>query len=304
MESSVRFSRAGFAFPTPSAALGVPPLPSEPGLVRALRLLGMVPRESRMYLALVRVPLGAREASALVGLHRATGYRMLVRLIDRGMVRGNGRTPQLFEAVPPQILFQRLERAYRDEAEIATLMSESIVGVPDARTMSPSSVSGPAERTRFLCGEGLPNHPALAKLAEARNSAAIVVPPLSIPVPYRLALAGTIGRIARQGVNIRLILDATPADYRFALALLRESRGSTSSLQARHFAPLATHVYVIDRRRVVRFPVLGASNRHSPVGILLEDPSLVRAQVSRFESLWSEASGELLPPRRTRAYVG
>jgi hypothetical protein len=264
----------------------------------------MVPRESRMYLALVRVPLGAREASELVGLHRATGYRMLVRLIDRGMVRGNGRTPQLFVAVPPQVLFQRLELAYRGEAEIAALMSEAVVGVEDARTMSSPPLSEPAERPRFLSGEGQSYHPALAQLTEARNSAAIVVPPLSIPVPYRLALAATIGRIARRGVNIRLILDATPADYRFALALLRESKGSTSSLQARHFAPLATHQYVIDRRRVVRLPVLGASSRHSPVGILLEDPALVRAQISRFESLWSEASGELLPPRRTRIHVG
>ncbi|MGD0588035.1 MAG: helix-turn-helix domain-containing protein [Thermoplasmata archaeon] len=271
--------------------------------MQALRLLGMGPREARMYLSLVRGPLGAREASELVGLHRATGYRMLVRLIDRGMVLGNGRTPQLFVAVPPQVLFHRLELAYRDEAEIAALMPESVVGVEEAGTMSTSPFSVPAERTQFVCGEGRSNHPALAKLAEARNSAAIVVPPLSLPVPYRLALADAIGHLARHGVHIRLILDATPADYRFVLALLREPRSSTSSLQARHFAPLATHLYVIDRRRVVRLPVLGASNRHSPVGILLEDLSLVRAQISRFESLWSEASDEFLAARRTRTRV-
>ncbi len=303
MEGSARPVRAGFPFPATAAGPAVPRVPSTAGLVQALRLLGMPPREARMYLALVRAPLGAREASEVAGLHRATGYRVLVRLIDRGMVTGNGRTPQAFVAIAPRLLFQRLELSHRDEAEIAGWMSEAFAGYEDPRGVPPSTFGLPDERPRFLCGEGRTAHPALAELGEAKNSVGVVVPPLSTPVPYRLALARTLGRLARQGVHVRLITDATPGDYRFARGLLREAGETPGTLQARHFGPLATHMYVLDRRRVVRLPVLGPSNRNAPVGLILEDLPRVRAQVSRFESLWSEASGTLLPPRRTRTFA-
>ncbi len=75
---------------------------------------------------------------------------------------------------------------------------------------------------------------------------------------------------------------------------------STGYFQARHFGPLGTHLYAIDRRRVVRFPVLGASSRVPPVGILVEDLLRVRFQISRFESLWSEAVGASSLSRQTR----
>jgi hypothetical protein len=300
MQGYANSSRGATPMPGITDPPAAPSRSSGLGLVQALRVLGLPPREARMYLALVRAPLGAREASEIAGLHRATGYRVLVRLIDRGMVTGNGRTPQSFLSVAPRLLFQRLEQSLRDEAEIVALMADAFVPQEEVPAGPAPAFPLPDARPRFLYGAGRVNHGALSELAEAKTSAAIVVPPLSTPVSYRIGLARTIGRLARQGVHIRLVTDATPADYRFARALLREAGDLKNPIQVRHFCPLETHLYGIDRRRVVRVPVLGAPNRNAPVGILLEDVSRVRTQMARFEALWAEAGGTIIPPRQTR----
>jgi hypothetical protein len=124
-------------------------------------------------------------------------------------------------------------------------------------------------------------------------SVAAIVRPLSTPVSYRNALARTLGHLARDGVRVRLITDAMPADYRFLRTVVREAGGTSSSIQVRHFCPVLSQLYSIDRRTVVRIPTLGASNRALPVGVAIRDRSRVQALVTRFESLWAESTGSL-----------
>jgi hypothetical protein len=269
-------------------------------VVQGLRLLGLSGREGKMFLALIRGPLGAREASELAGLHRATGYRVLLRLLDRGLVAGNGRTPQAFHAVSPAVLFRRLELFYRDETEIPGHFAEALVHGTDPSMSRAGMMPVASDRPRLLSAEGKNTHPALVALAAAKRSATAVVRPLATPVAYRLGLARTLGQLARRGVSVRLITDATPADYRFSRMIHREAGGPAASLQVRHYCPLAAHVYTIDRERVLRLPTLGASSRNSPVAVVLDDPARVRAQVSRFEGLWAEAYGAVQPLRTTR----
>jgi len=269
-------------------------------IVQGLRLLGLSSREGKMFLALIRGPLGAREASEHAGLHRATGYRVLLRLLDRGLVAGNGRTPQSFHAVSPSVLFRRLELFYRDETEIPGHFAEALVHGPDPSVPRTTLMPVPSDRPRLLAAEGKNQHPALLALSGAKRSATAIVRPLATPVGYRLGLARALGQLARRGVSVRLITDATPADYRFSRAIHREAGGPSGSLQVRHYCPLAAHVYTIDRERVIRLPTLGASSRISPVAVLLDDAGRVRAQVSRFEGLWAEAYGAVQPLRSTR----
>lgn len=269
-------------------------------VVQGLRLLGLSGREGKMFLALIRGPLGAREASELAGLHRATGYRVLLRLLDRGLVAGNGRTPQAFHAVSPAVLFRRLELFYRDETEIPGHFAEALVHGAESTMSRPGLLPVPSDRPRLMAAEGKNAHPALVALGAAKRSATAIVRPLATPVAYRLGLARTLGQLARRGVSVRLITDATPADYRFSRMIHREAGGPSATLQVRHYCPLAAHVYTIDRERVLRLPTLGASSRNSPVAVVLDDPARVRAQVSRFEALWAEAYGAVQPLRTTR----
>ncbi len=279
--------------------LGVGETPAT--VVQGLRLLGLSPREGKMFLALIRGPLGAREASEVAGLHRATGYRVLLRLLDRGLVSGNGRNPQAFHAVSPAVLFRRLELFYRDETEIPGHFAEALVHGSEPALARPPALPGSlTERPRILAPEGRAPHPALLVLGAAKRSATAIVRPLSTPVSYRAALARTLGQLARRGVNVRVVTDATPADYRFSRAIHRESGGALAGLQVRHYCPLAAHVYTVDRERVIRLPTLGASSRIPPVAVLLDDAARVRAQVSRFEGLWGEAYGAVQPLRSTR----
>lgn len=263
---------------------------STTALVRGFCLLGMTPREARLYLTLLDGSRSAREASRLAGLHRATGYRVLQRLFDRGLIQGDGRKPQQFRAVGPSLLFHRLELFYRDETEIPSLIAEALGARPGSSLHSTFPRGMAPEPPRILAGESRVVHPALLELSRARQSVGAIVRPLSTPVPYRNALARTLGQLARNGVQVRLITDAMPADHRFCRSVLREVGGAPVLFQVRHYSPLASNLYSIDRQKVIRLPAVGASNRTPPVGVLIEDLTRVRPLVSRFESLWTEAA--------------
>ena len=268
------------------------------GLVRGFHLLGMAPREARMYLVLIDGYRGAREAAQLAGLHRATGYRVLQRLLERGLIVGNGQKPQRYRAVEPAVLFHRLELFYRDEAEIPSLMAEAFGPRPEGPTHLHFAHGAHAEPPRILAGDGRGVHPALIELGQAKHSVGAIVHPLSSPLEYRVALARSLGRLARSGVQVRLITDALPADDRFCRTVLREAGGAPLTLQIRHYSPLACNLYSIDRQKIVRLPTLGVSSRSSPVAVSIEDPVQARRMVSRFEALWNDAVNtiRLRPP--------
>jgi Sugar-specific transcriptional regulator TrmB len=283
--------------PSPDSVARPPDSPAM--VVSSLRLLGLSTREAKMFFALLRDPLGAREASEVAGLHRATGYRVLLRLLDRGLVAGNGRNPQAFRAVSPSALFRRLELFYRDETEIPGYFAEAMNGTTGPTGGMPGSFPLPHERPWILGAEGRATHPAIVALSEAKRSVTAIVRPLATPISYRMALAKALGQLARSGVNVRLLTDATPADYRFCRTVHRESGGSIPSLLVRHYCPIACHAYTIDRQRVLRMPSLGASSRSPPLAVVIDDPGRVRAQVSRFEGLWAEGFGAVQPLRST-----
>ncbi len=271
----------------PSAAARAPP--SAEAMVEGFRLLGMTPREARVYLALRDASRGAREATQRAGLHRATGYRVLQRLLDRGLITGDGRKPQRYRAVDPAILFRRLELFYRDETEIPNFLAGSFGSKGSADSMSYVPGDGIAPSVRILVAEGRAPHPALLELGQAKHSLSVVVRPLATPVAFRGALARTLGRLARGGVQIRLVCDATPADHRFCNAMQREAKGAPTPIHVRHFSPVASNFFSVDRLRIIRLATLGVSNRKPPVGIAIDDLTSVRSLVSRFEALWSEA---------------
>lgn len=282
----------------PPTVQGVLGRRASPHSVQEFRLLGMSVREAKMYLAFLSGSRRAREATALAGLHRATGYRILTRLLDRGMVTGDGQNPQRFEAVDPSTLFHRLELFYRDEAEIPSSIAEALGhGNGEASGYSPF-LPAPIRIPRILANDGLPTHPIIEELSGAKHSVVAVVRPLSTPVAYRNALARALGRLARRGVHVRLITDALPADHRFCRAVAREAGGASVPLEMRHYSPLASQLYSIDRQKVVRIPTLGATNRAPPVGVAVDDLSRVQLLVNRFETLWREASGSSRPRGR------
>jgi len=293
-ESPIAFVPERELHGAPSASHGSPSPWTSPGhsavmVAAGLRLLGLSARDARMYLAFLDAPRGAREASEMAGLHRATGYRVLLRLLDRGLVVSDGRVPRHFRALDPATLFHRLERFHHDETEIPVYFAEALGGRSEARPSGHGSLVGPVEAPRILAAEGKSTHPALLELSRAERSVAAVVRPLSTPVSYRNALARTLGHLARKGVRIRLITDAMPADYRFCRAVVREAGDAADLVHIRHYSPLASQLYSVDRQKVVRIPTLGSPSRAPPVGVEVSDRARVHALVNRFESLWTES---------------
>jgi len=285
----------GGRFPTPGAASStIAPSGSgrsTEGVTKGLRLVGMSSREARMYIAFLDAPRSAREAAEIAGLYRATGYRVLLRLLDRGLVVSNGQSPRRFQSMDPSVLFRRLELFYHDETEILGCIAEAFANRSQSSETGYLPRASQMEAPRILAPERRSTHPAILELSRAKRTVAAVVRPLATPVEYRTALARTLGQLSRNGVPIRLITDAMPGDYRFCRAVAREAGGTAQPIQVRHYSPVLSQLYSIDRQTIVRIPTLGASNRAPPVAVAITDRPRVQHLVTRFEALWAEAVG-------------
>jgi Sugar-specific transcriptional regulator TrmB len=272
------------------------------GLDRVLLSFGFSEREARLYLVLLRSgSLGAREAAEAAGLHRATAYRALLRLLMRGVIVGDGRTPQRFQSVGIDLLIARVGAFLREEEELNDLAAQAAKAA-----LVPLEGRGEAVRLphapQLLARPASGPHAALVHLAAARRTVDVMVRPLAAPPPYRAALVQTISKLVRSGVFVRLVLDATVADRRIKDRLTREGITGSPALQVRHFTPLGSHSYIVDGARSIRFPILGILTRTADVAILTDDPERVSAEVGRFEAVWSRATSALGRHPSTRSF--
>ncbi len=297
---SHRFSEpsihAGFGGVEAGASSGGDP---RPGLIRYLLLLGFTGREARLYLELLRGgPQGARELTEHAGLQRATAYRVLLRLLSRGVIVGDGRSPQKFQALAIEIITRRLGSLLQEEGELNEMIAETCALASRPHGLGhPGSNGGmsPETEVRLLVPEGTATHPVLVEVAEAKESIDVILRPLATTPTYRSALTRTLSRAVRQGVRVKLLVDATPSDRRFVDRLFRESPEDSGRLTVRHTTPLAVHSYLVDGRNALRFPVLGTLGRNADLAVASHSPAWVRAQRSRFEALWGAA---VAAPRR------
>lgn len=284
------------------AASETPPASIE--LLRGLRLLGLASREARLYLALAQAgPAHARDLARGARLHRATTYRALLRLVRRGLVAGNGSRPQQFVSLAPEAVFRRLgsflreeEEVVQDIADVYGRWSNGSNGSNTATGHRPLSwlVTSTSDSASHHFG-----HPALAMLAAARHSVAVMAHLPSIGPRYRFQLAAELSRLARGLVRTRVITDVTMADRRFLRTFAREGPNYGGALEVRYFTPVAAHFYVIDDRILVRFPVQIELGHTSDTGVATEEPMRIRTQLARFEGTWTEstaATARAVPP--------
>jgi len=289
---------------TPSAASGVGRIPWPASLgPRALQSFGLSPREARLYLALLtQGPSGARGATSGSGLHRATAYRVLARLLARGLVTAERRWPRAYYPLPLRVLVERDAAFLRDEVELRQWLLRAFPSVPeprmDGRIVRPDHLNGPpvedpdraaAASTGLTAIGSVSDSPLLHQLLGARRGVDAFIRPLMIPSGLRSKVAASLARTASRGLPVRVVLDYLAADRRFASLFRRERSPQVSNLEVRHFTPLGGHLYIIDGRTAVRFPVLTRLPREPDIGFVSEDPDFARSQVARFEAVWEAA---------------
>jgi hypothetical protein len=285
-----------------ATALEVPSLNGTLDLASGLKLVGMPHREARLYLALSGEPQTARRAAENARVHRATAYRLIVRLLERGLIVGDGEIPQRFRATPPELLLARLEGFLREEADLcATLAKAYTRWVQTATTGAGTASTAPP--AQLLSARGRGRDPTLTEIEGTRQTLDMVLRPINCSISFRTGLLHTLGNLMRRGVRIRMLTDATPPDQRFIAALSREGGDRARLLMRRHVAPVGAHYYLRDRELAVRLPALGLSSHLPGIALAEHDHDRVQAQVDRFESLWEQASTPFGPARSTRAYA-
>jgi Sugar-specific transcriptional regulator TrmB len=288
--------------PNRATPLEIPSLNGTLDLASGLKLVGMPHREARLYLALSGEPQTARRAAENARVHRATAYRLIVRLLERGLIVGDGEIPQRFRATPPELLLARLEGFLREEADLCASLAKAYTRwVQTAATgVGTGSTARPAQ---LLSARGRGRDPTLTEIEGTRQTLDLVLRPINCSISFRTGLLHTLGNLMRRGVRIRMLTDATPPDQRFIAALSREGGDRTRLLLRRHVAPVGAHYYLRDREIAVRLPALGLSGHLPGIALAEHDRDRVQAQVDRFENLWGQASAPFGPARSTRAYA-
>jgi hypothetical protein len=277
----------------------------------ALQGFGLSAREARVYLTLItRGPLGARRATEYSGLHRATAYRVLSQLLNRGLVRVERRWPREYHPVPLRVLVERNVAFLRDEIELRHWLLRAFPPAPEpgAAGRTPSRVDhargtgfGDSERaTELPMGVtsigSVAESPLFERLQAARRGVDALIRPLTIPAGLRSKIAGSLGRTAARGQPVRVVLDYLAADSRFAALLRRARSPPAAGLEIRHYTPLGGHCYIVDGKTALRFPVPSGGWKDLDFGFVSENVDFVRTQQARFEAIWDDA----VPRRGTR----
>jgi sugar-specific transcriptional regulator TrmB len=306
-------------------AIGVAPLPEKsavpaPGdaelYVQSLRHIGFTDHEARMYYALAaRGPSTATQAIQNSQLDRATGYRMLSRLRARGLVTVKGFRPQRFVALEPPRLFDRVLDLVRDDLELRRVVREvSIRAMTGPREANGNGNGGPVASpvvptvsvaTEFSVTPTVPTIPPrvpqcrllpgpetigpelLSLIGTAKKEVCALVHPRTLTPNLRKDLAQSFVAALKRGVVVRMVFDYRPAELEFLTAILREYPGAMNSLVARFYAPQWSRLMLGDQRIALRcLSPPGYADLDPDLGIVSEDPALVRSQVSRFENVW------------------
>ncbi|MGA8302523.1 MAG: helix-turn-helix domain-containing protein [Thermoplasmata archaeon] len=279
------------------------PWPSHRG-PGGLQGFGLSSREARVYLALITLgPSGARRATEGSGLHRATAYRVLSRLVARGLVTSDRRWPREYHPLPLRVLVERNVAFLRDEIELRHWLLRAfastpeptngghLVGRPDPGRNPPSGA--PERGTEVPIGMttigSATDSPLIRYLQGARREVNALIRPLMIPAGLRAKVGASLARASARGLHVRVVLDYFAADLRFAAQLHRERTTRGPNLEVRHFTPLGGHVYVVDGQAALRFPTLSGSSRDPDFGFLSADPDFVRSQAARFDAVWDDA---------------
>ncbi len=271
----------------PSRTLNRPPRTSS--ALRALRSLGLSASEAVLYLGLqspVAVP--AQSARLDSSLHRATIYRVLLRLLDRGLVTGDGGRPQRYRAVPVAVLFRRMHGFLLEEAELrlwlSRRMDEEFGSAPPPRPMN----DGPSPRLELTSWAKDSPYNVLTQLGQARRSLRALLRPAALPASQRGALLRTLQALAGSGVRLQLLLEGSPADHRFLATLRSDPALDPAAVEVRHLTPQFGQLFLVDSAAAVRLSVYCLGRRLGEPGILMAEEILLRQQVARFEALWSE----------------
>lgn len=289
----------------PNPADKVDPVPKEVApSPRILQGFGLTDHEARVYVAVLsRGSSNARGAIQDSGLQRATAYRVLSRLVARGLVTVRPRWPREYSAVDLRTLISRQVSFLRDEIELHQWLLRALPGEagpthdggPGVVHQAPRSPDGsppplrPSVDLRVAPLGGVSDSPLLERIQGTRHDLVAFVRPLLLPARLRARVAAALLQASSRGVRVRIVLDYQAADHRFASAVEQEILPRRAGPEVRHYTPLAGHGYVFDESSAIRFLVLSRRSKDPDFGLLSEESGFVHSQLSRFESIWEEA---------------
>lgn len=251
-------------------------------LIQGLETLGLDRDESEVYVRLLQSgPSKVGTLAEVVDVSRSTLYRLLDNLADRGVVTKSLERPTIYEAEPPEALFDTaLHSIERRRTEVEQARDVLLDGLT---AISGEPLDREVHHWHLLEGQGKIREN-VGRLLEGAQSEVWAVSNQRGRTPtfgtdaFAQLLQGRTG----EGVSVRGLLDpkSTPAQ-------LPEGR----AVEIRRFETQGNvHFLIVDRTTVVAwlYSEPGRQVSRDDVVLWTDAPGLVEGHCMLFERLWAE----------------
>lgn len=208
-------------------------------IIDRLTVLGLDQDQAAVYVHLSMMgPSKASDVAAALRMHRTETYRTLQDLVQRGFASSTLSRPARFQASPPEALFQEILAAQQTRNEN---IERARTEIAPALTTLRQQEGGTLSKNSFKVLQGRREIYSVFErlLREAQRTVRILTTHEGeLGMADMAGLLDLLGRRAEEGVDMRLLLRATPA-AQAKLALL--SKGA--QVEVRH----------LDSDRIMRF---------------------------------------------------
>lgn len=277
--------------------------------------LGLGPEETKVYLTLLdNGPARASTAANLAGFSRGRTYRILDTLVEEGWVVVHVGHPRIFEASPPERLFEgRISQLQREEMRVEDLRDDLLPRLLEIG----QGVKGPKAANWTLLEGRLAIYRSLIKLVEraeetvhvASNHAATssstpviqaawqalaerleagVTARCLVPPDWQVGGQRGLGEAGEQGDGAGQDEEASDGDP----GVLPDIEGLEIRRMG-HQPPV--HIVIIDGREAIQWLVMDVGDQariEGDVAVKSDAAGLVGPARLLFETLWEKAAGE------------
>ncbi|MFC1711555.1 TrmB family transcriptional regulator [Patescibacteria group bacterium] len=233
--------------------------------------LGLSNNEAKVYQTLLKEgSLSVKEIAKRVSVFPSASYRVLNKLIKKGLISISGKHPALYRAISPSI-------------GLDSFVKNKIVGLETLKDAALKTFKYKAKqdqtRIDLMYGgyEFFLNYANLAK--EARNE--ILIISIGEPVPDEVVLANR--DALEKGVKIKLIVHKSDKNNRELLL-----RWKKMGLKVKHYHDWGFHLVVFDKKTSL-LSVNNPKNTNERIGLKIFSKGLSKALGDYFISVWEKA---------------
>jgi sugar-specific transcriptional regulator TrmB len=263
-------------------------------LVNELTYFGLTTNEAKIYLALLQLRQGtARSISKVAEIPRQEIYRVVPKLMKRGLIETTATKPEHFIAVPPSKVLTQLVAYMKEDAtsKITVLEQKTKDLQSELEKVEGKSFGFSAPPpVHYVCisGDRLINERIGDMLDRSKREVLWVSPKLEIRKAVVYDRDEMLRKCARRGVKVRILTEVSEDN-------IEETKKLAKFAEIRHVSNLSSLMTIIDDKEIMMGSAVRSGYDDLIHELWTDDQQQVSTMREFFEKVWNEAD-----PGRTK----